>query len=83
MEDIAYTDPSKKAIEILFSHKYSTENYPSLIFNDTELYLATILKHLGLFLDSKLDPNYWYYEKNFFNHVKKKLTKNIQVLHQS
>ena len=37
MEDIAYNDPSKQAIEILFSHKYSNENYPSLMFNDTEL----------------------------------------------
>ena len=80
---IVYTDPSKQAIEIRFSHKYNNENYSSLMFNDTDLQLATILKHLGLFLDSKLDPNYWYYEKNFFNLVKKKLTKNIQVLHQT
>ena len=53
---IVYTDPSKQAIEIRFSHKYNNENYSSLMFNDTDLQLATILKHLGLFLDSKLDP---------------------------
>ena len=72
-DDIVYADPSKQAIEIRFSHKYNNENYPSLMFNDTELHLATILKHLRLVLDLKLDSNYWYYEKNFFKPVKKKL----------
>ena len=50
-------DPSKQAIEICFCHKCGNENYPSLVFNDTKVQLATSQKHLGLILDSKLDFN--------------------------
>ena len=50
-------DPSKQAIEICFSHKRENKNYPSLMFNDTKLQLATSQKHLGLILDSRLDFN--------------------------
>ena len=50
-------DPSKQAIEICFSHKRENKNYPSLMFNDTKVQLATNQKHLGLILDSRLDFN--------------------------
>ena len=50
-------DPSKQAIEICFSHKRENKNYPSLMFNDTKVQLATSQKHLGLILDSRLDSN--------------------------
>ena len=50
-------DPSNQAIEICFSHKPENKNYPSLIFNDTKVELATSQKHLGLILDSRLDFN--------------------------
>ena len=50
-------DPSKQAIEICFSHKRDSENYPSLVFNDTKVQLANNQKHVGLILDSKLDFN--------------------------
>ena len=50
-------DPSKQAIEICFSHKRENKNYPSLMFNDTKVELATSQKHLGLILDSRLDFN--------------------------
>ena len=50
-------DPSKQAIEICFSHKSENKNYPSLMFNDTKVQLATNQKHLGLILDSRLDFN--------------------------
>ena len=66
---------------VRFSHKYNNENYPSIVFNDTKLKLATIQKHLELPLDSNLDLNYWYHENNLFNPVKKKLANNMQILH--
>ena len=50
-------DLSKQAIEIRFSHKRDNKNYPSLMFNDTKVQLATSQKYLGLILDSKLDFN--------------------------
>ena len=50
-------NPSKKAIEICFSHKREYKNYPSLIFNDAKVQLATSQKHLELILDSRLDFN--------------------------
>ena len=50
-------DPSKQAVETCFSHEPDTENYPSLVFNDTKVQLAISQKHLGLILDSKLDFN--------------------------
>ena len=48
---------SKQAIEMCFSHKRENEDFPSLVFNDTNIQLATSQKHLGLILDSKLDFN--------------------------
>ena len=50
-------DPSKQSMEVCFSHKGDNKNYPSLVFNDTKVQLATSQKHLGLILDSKLDFN--------------------------
>ena len=50
-------DPSKQAIDICFSHKRDSENYPSLVINDTNVQLANSEKYLGLILDSKLDFN--------------------------
>ena len=89
-------DPSKQAIEICFSYKCGYKNYPSLMFNDTKVQLATSQKHLGLILDSKLDfnepiekkpkqmqQNYRHNEKSLFNPVKKRPANNIQILCQS
>ena len=50
-------DPSKQAIDICFSHKSDSENYPSLVINDTNVQLANSEKYLGLILDFKLDFN--------------------------
>ena len=47
-------DPSEKAIEICFPHKHDNENYPSLVFSDTQAQLANSQKEI---LDSKLDFN--------------------------
>ena len=64
-------DPSKQVIEICFSHKRDNENYPSLAFNDTKVQLANSQKHLGLFLDSKLDFN---------EHIENKINKCNKII---
>ena len=64
-----------------------------MVFNDAKVQLATNRKHLGLILDSKLDFNEPIDNKinkcnkiigivTFFNSVKKKLAKNIQIHRQ-
>ena len=64
-------DPSKQAIRICFSHKREKKNYPSLVFNDTKVQLATSQKHLGLILDSRLDFN---------EHVNYKINKSNKIV---
>ena len=64
-------DPSKQAVEICFPYKRDTENYPSLVFNDTYVQLANSQKHLGLILDSKLDLN---------EHIDNKINKCNKIL---
>ena len=64
-------DPSKQAIETCFSFKRDNENYPSLVFNNTKVQLATSQKHLGLISDSKLDFN---------EHIEKKINKRNKII---
>ena len=48
-------DPTKQAQELIFSRKVQTTNHPPLFFNENILPKTTLQKHLGMFLDSKLD----------------------------
>ena len=50
-------DPNKQVVEILFSKKHEKDNYPPLNFNGDKVQTAISQKHLGLFIDSKLDFN--------------------------
>ena len=67
-------DPTKQAQEPLFSLKVQTTNPPPLFFNENVIPKTTLQKHLGMFLDSKL---------NFSEHLKtifQKTNKTIGVL---
>ena len=67
-------DPLKQAQEIIFSHKITKTNHPTLIFNDNPVHQVRLQKHLGMFLDCKL---------NFEEHVKtivNKINKTIGLL---
>ena len=67
-------DPSKQAEEIVFSRKANTSNHGTVYFNNVPVIRENIQKHLGLFLDSKL---------NFFDHINeknKKATKGVSVI---
>ena len=48
-------DRTKQAQELIFSRKVQTTNHPPLFFNENILPKTTLQKHLGMFLDSKLD----------------------------
>ena len=54
-------DPTKQAQELIFSRKVQTTNHPPLFFNENVVPKTTLQKHLGMFLDSKL---------NFSEHLK-------------
>ena len=48
-------DPNKQAQEVLFSRKIQKSSQPSLIFNNNIVTQSLTQKHLGMFLDTKLD----------------------------
>ena len=67
-------DPTKQAQELIFSRKVQTTNHPPLFFNENAVPNTTLQKHLGMFLDSKL---------NFSEHLKtifQKTNKTIGLL---
>ena len=64
VSDWAYTwkmpfnaDPSKQAQEVIFSRKYTTESHPPIYFNDIPVNQTTVQKHIGMYLDEKLNYN--------------------------
>ena len=54
-------DRNKQAQELIFPRKVQTTNHPSLFFNENFVSKTILQKHLGMFLDSKL---------NFSEHLK-------------
>ena len=50
-------DPNKQATEVLFSRKVNSGDHPKLTFNVNQVQQCSSQKHLGLFLDNKLDFN--------------------------
>ena len=67
-------DPLKHAQEVIFSCKMTKTNHPTLIFNDNPVHQVALQKHLGMFLDCKL---------NFEEHLKtivNKINKTIGLL---
>ena len=63
-------DPSKQAVEIIFSKKINTSQHPALIFNNDVVCSKDSHKHLGMVLDKKL---------TFNHHLKEKISKAIKV----
>ena len=57
-------DPTKQAVQVLFSRKTSKIAHPVILFNDTEVKSVNEHKHLGLTLDTKL---------TFASHIDEKL----------
>ena len=63
-------EPTKQALEVIFSQKRNKFHHPLLFFNGSLVSKVDVHKHLGLFLDSKL---------SFVHHIneKIKICKNI------
>ena len=64
-------DPNKQATEVLFSHKVNSDDHPKLTFNGNKVHQCSSQKHLGLFLDNKLD---------FKKHLDEKINKCHKVI---
>ena len=54
-------NPTKQAQELIFSRKVQMANHPPLFFNQNVFLQISFQKHLGMFVDSKL---------NFSGHLK-------------
>ena len=59
-------DLSKQAQEVIFSRKASRVDHPVVSFNNSPIARTPCQKHLGLYLDKKL---------NFSHHIKEKVSK--------
>ena len=59
-------DKSKQAQEVIFSRKNQRVIHPPAIFNNMTIVHSSCQKHLGIYLDEKL---------NFSNHMKEKISK--------
>ena len=62
-------DISKQAQEVIFSHKVKVTAYLQLAFDNNPVYEASTQKHLGMFLDFKL--NFQEHFQNMFIKVNK------------
>ena len=64
-------EPTKQAVEVLFSQHKRDTNHPPLFFNGAMVLKVDAHKHLGPTLDSKL---------SFVNHINDKIKKFIGIL---
>ena len=64
-------DPLKQAQEVIFSRKMTKTNHPTLVFNKNPVHQAALHKHLGTYLDCKL---------NFEEHFKTIINKIIKTI---
>ena len=62
-------DTSKQAQEVLFSSKVKVTAHPQLVFNNNPVHETATQKHLGMFLDFKL--NFQEHFENMLNKVNK------------
>ena len=59
-------DPTKQAVQVVFTRKSKQIDHPKIYFNDIEVKTGNDHKHLGLILDSKL---------SFISHINEKISK--------
>ena len=66
-----YPDPKKQANEVIFSRKSNRCTCPPVTFNNNIIAACLHQKHLGVFLDSKL---------NFSIHIEQKISKCNKII---
>ena len=59
-------DPTKQAVQVIFSRKHNKLDHPNIYFNNIEVKTVNEQKHLGLILDAKL---------TFASHINEKLSR--------
>ena len=59
-------DPTKQAVQVVFTRKSKQIDHPKIYFNNNEVKTVNDHKHLGLILDSKL---------SFISHINEKISK--------
>ena len=64
-------DPLKHAQEVIFSCKMTKTNHPTLVFHENPVHQVALHKHLGMYLDCKL---------NFEEHLKTIINKIIKTI---
>ncbi len=64
-------DPTKQAVEVIFSRKRTSVDHPVILFNDTPVMNVSEHKHLGLVLDTKL---------SFSSHIQAAITKSRKAI---
>ena len=69
-------DPLKQAEEVIFSRKRNKPHDPDIIFNGNLVKKSSYQKHLGMFLDSKLDFD------ELIKGVFDKTSKSIGLIHK-
>ena len=78
-------NPNKQATEVLISHKVNSDDHPELTSNGKQVQQCSSQKHLGLFLDNKLDFNKHLDEKinkcNKIIGMMKKLSTSVSINH--
>ena len=62
-------DLNKQAQEVIFSRKMTKSSHPQVFFNDIPVSCVSFQKHLGIYLDEKL---------NFNHDIKEKMTKAMK-----
>ena len=68
------SDPSKQAQEVIFFRKFQNSTHPTLNFNNNTVTVPQ--KHLGMFLDTKLDL------QGHLKSILNKVNKTIGLLHK-
>ena len=63
------SDQNKQAQEVIFSRKITKSSHPQISFNNMPVFCVNFQKHLGLYLDEKLNFNY---------HIKEQICKAMQ-----
>ena len=62
-------DPTKQDQKVIFSRKKNNINHPDIFFNNSQVVQSKSQKHLGMYLDNKLDFSEHF--KNMLNKINK------------
>ena len=71
-------DLNKQAQEVIFSKKTAKSSHPLICFNNASVSCVSFQKHLGVYLDEKLNFNYYIIGKNVSGNKEDRCYKKIK-----